>query len=91
MAFVLIALDRGVQEVGSADEVHYERIVGAKVDVLRRASFNYYASTHYCDVVRNRQGLNLVMSDIDGGDSKFGKEVPELLACALTELRVEVA
>ena len=80
-----------VDDVGLADEVRHEGVLGLVVDVLRGADLLDGALVHDDDGVGHGEGLLLVVGDIDEGDAHLLLDALELDLHVLAELQVEGA
>jgi hypothetical protein len=62
--------DVGAQQVGRAKKCRHRRVHRAAVQLHRRPGLLDLAGLHQHDAVRQRHGLFLVVSDVDGGDAQ---------------------
>jgi hypothetical protein len=76
--------------VGDPEELGGEGVLGPEVDVLRAPPLHDVAAVHQDDGVGDREGLLLVVGDVDGGDPDGLLEPPHLDAEPLAHLGVEV-
>jgi len=79
------------QLVGEPDEAGHELRHRPPVHVLRTAYLLEQAMVHDRDTVRHREGLLLVMRDVDEGDADLPLQVLELGLHLLPQLEVEGA
>ena len=82
--------DLARQEVRRADELRDELVVGRLVDLPRATELQHAALLHHRDRGRERQRLDLVVGDVDGGDAELALEPLQLVAQRLAQLGVEV-
>jgi hypothetical protein len=74
----------------AADEARDEGVLGAVVEVERRAGLGDVAVLHHHDAVGHGHGLDLVMGDVDGGGLEAQVQGPDLHPHLDAELGVEV-
>jgi hypothetical protein len=80
-----------VENVGAADEARDELRLRPQIDLRRRADLQYAASIDHRDAVRQRQGLGLVVGDVDGGDADGALQPQQLAAHLFPQSGVEIA
>src|SRR5579862_669373 len=73
-----------------ADETGDEAVGGTVVDVLRSVDLLEQTVAHDSDAIAHRHRLDLIVGDIDGGDSEVALQPVNLSARLYTKLRVEI-
>src|SRR5919198_280289 len=76
------------EKIAEADKIRHEAIAGSAVDLQRRALLNDAPSFHDPYDIGHRQRFQLVMGNVEGGDTEALHQLAHLEAGFFSELRV---